>query len=120
MTTGTRRAVSRFPAFFSSDDIEAAARRTGLVTRASQLTGTRLLALVTLGPWRDATTTLAPWAAQVTPWDEQREGSPEAIPQRLHQRARAFLQDMVRHALAKVHSGETVCDDGLVTAFPTV
>jgi hypothetical protein len=67
MTPGTHRALSILTDFFSSDDIEAAARRTGFVKRASKLTGTLFLALVTCGAWSDATTTLAPWAAQVTP-----------------------------------------------------
>ena len=86
----TRSAVSMCTDCLSSDDIEAAARRTGFVKRVSQLTGTRLLALVTCGAWRDATTTLAPWAAQVTHWDEQVEIAPEARHQRLHQRAVAL------------------------------
>jgi hypothetical protein len=59
-------------------------------------------------------------AAKVTQLDEQVEVSPEAIHQRMHQRALAFLQDMVRQALAKVQSVETVCDDGLFTAFTKV
>jgi hypothetical protein len=63
---------------------------------------------------------LAPWAAQVKQWDEQVEGSPEAIHQRMNQRALAFLQDMIRQALAKVHAIEKVCDDGLLTVFPKV
>jgi hypothetical protein len=67
MTPGTHRALSILTDFFSSDDIEAAARRTGFVKRASKLTGTLFLALVTCGAWSDATTTLAPLAAQVTP-----------------------------------------------------
>ena len=66
MTACTRSAVSMFTDFFSSDDIEATARRTGFVKRASQITGKRFLALVTFGSWSDATTTLAPLAAKVT------------------------------------------------------
>ena len=120
MTTCTRSAVSMLTDFFSSDDIEAAARRTGFVKRASKLTGKLFLALVTFGAWSDATTTLAQLAAKVTQLDEQVEVSPEAIHQRMHQRALAFLQDMVRQALAKVQSVETVCDDGLFTAFTKV
>jgi hypothetical protein len=120
MTTCTRSAISMLTDFFSSDDIEAAARRTGFVKRASKLTGKLFLALVTFGTWSDATTTLAQLAAKVTQLDEQVEVSPEAIHQRMHQRALAFLQDMVRQALAKVQSIETVCDDGLFTAFTKV
>jgi hypothetical protein len=120
MTTCTHSALSMLTDFFSSDDIEAAARRTGFVKRASKLTGKLFLALVTFGAWSDATTTLAQLAAKVTQLDEQVEVSPEAIHQRMHQRALAFLQDMVRQALAKVQSVETVCDDGLFTAFTKV
>jgi len=57
MTTCTHSAISMFTDFFASDDIEAAARRTGFVTRPSKRTGTLLLALVTFGAWSDATTT---------------------------------------------------------------
>jgi hypothetical protein len=106
--------------FFSSDDIEAAARRTGFGKRASKLTGKLFLALVTFGAWSDATTTLAQLAAKVTQLDAQVEGSPEAIHPRMNPRALAFLQDMIPQALAKVHSRETVCDAGLFTFFPKV
>jgi hypothetical protein len=64
MTTCTRSAVSMLTDFFSSDDIEAAARRTGFVKRASKLTGKLFLALVTFGSWSDATTMLAQLAAK--------------------------------------------------------
>jgi hypothetical protein len=103
--------------FFASDAIEAAARRTGFVKRTSKLTGKLFLALVTFGAWSDATTTLAQWAAKVTQLDEQVEVSPEAIHQRMNQRVLAFLQDLLRQALAKVQSVEKVCDDGLFTDF---
>jgi len=106
--------------FFASDAIEATARRTGFVKRTSKLTGKLFLALVTFGAWSDATTTLAQLAAKVTQLDEQVEVSPEGIHQRMHQRALAFLQDMIRQALAKVQSVETVCDDGLFTDFTKV
>jgi len=106
--------------FFASDAIEAAARRTGFVKRASKLTGKLFLALVTFGAWSDATTTLAQLAAKVTQLDQQVEVSPEAIHQRMNPRALAFLQDMIRQALAKVQAIEKVCDDGLFTAFTKV
>jgi hypothetical protein len=120
MTTGTRSAVSMLTDFFASDDIEAAARRTGFVKRTSKLTGKLFLALVTFGAWSDATTTLAQLAAKATQLDEQVEVSPEAIHQRMNQRALAFLQDMLRRALAKVQSVDQVCDDGLFTDFTKV
>ena len=120
MTTCTRSAVSVFTDFFASDAIEAAARRTGFVTRTSKLTGKLFLALVTFGAWSDATTTLAQLAAKVTPLDEQVEVSPEAIHQRMTPRALAFLQDMLRQALAKVQAVAPVCHDGLLTDFTKV
>jgi Transposase DDE domain len=120
MTPGTHSALSMLTDFFASDDIEAAARRTGFVKRASKLTGKLFLALVTFGAWSDATTTLAQLAAKVTQLDEQIEVSPEAIHQRMNQRALAFLQDMLHQALAKVQAIEKGCDDGLFTYFPKV
>ena len=120
MTTCTRSAVSMLTDFFASDAIEAAARRTGFVKRTSKLTGKLFLALVTFGAWSDATTTLAQLAAKVTQLDEQVEVSPEAIHQRMNQRALAFLQDMLQQALAKVQSVEHICNDGLFTDFTKV
>ena len=117
MPTCTRSALSMLTDFFASNDIEATARRTGFVKRTSKLTGKLFLALVTFGSWSDATTTLAQLAAKVTHLDAQVEVSPEAIHQRMHQRALAFLQDMLRQALAKGQSIEKVCDDGLFTYF---
>jgi len=48
------------------------------------------------------------------------EVSPAAIHHRMNKQAMAFLQDMSRQALAKVHSLEPVCDDGLFTCFTKV
>jgi hypothetical protein len=109
-----------FTDFFASDDIEATARRTGFVKRASKLTGTLFLALVTFGSWSDAHTTLAPLAAKVTQVVEPVEVSPEAMHQRMNKRVLVFLQDMIRQALTKVQALETVCADGLFTSFPKV
>jgi DDE family transposase len=120
MPTCTYNAVSMLTDFFAADDIEATARRTGFVKRASKITGKLFLALVTFGTWSEAKTTLAQLAAKVTHLDQHVEVSPEAIHQRMNQKAIAFLQDMIRQALAKVHSRECVCDDGLFTHFTTV
>jgi hypothetical protein len=106
--------------FFSSDDIEATARRTGFVKRAAKMTGKIFLALVTFGVWNDADTTLAQLAAKVAQLDEPRAISPEAIYQRMNKRALAFLQDLIGQALAKVHALEKVCDDGLFPSFTKV
>jgi hypothetical protein len=120
MTASTRSAVSMLTDFFASDDIEATARRTGFVKRASKITGKILLALVTFGVWNDATTTLAQLAAKVTQLGEQLEVSPEALHQRMHKRALVFLQEMIRKALTKVQTLDQVCDDGLFTTFTKV
>ena len=120
MTACPRSAVAMLTDFFGSDDIEATARRTGFVKRASKLTGKLFLALVTFGSWSDAHTTLAPLAAKVTQVVEQVEVSPEAIHQRMNKRALVFLQDMLRPALTKVQALETVCADGLFTTFTKV
>ena len=88
--------------FFASDDIEATARRTGVVKRASKMTGKIFRARVPCGVWRDAATTLAPLAATVPQGGEQLAVSPEALHQRRHKRALVLLQEMIRHALTKV------------------
>ena len=120
MSACTRSAVSMLTDFFASDDIEATARRTGFVKRTSKITGKLFLALVTFGAWSEAKTTLAQLAAKITQLDKRVEVAPEAIHQRMNKKAIAFLQDMIRQALAKVQSLEHVCDDGLFTCFTKV
>jgi hypothetical protein len=115
MPACTYSVVSLLTDFFAADDIDATARRTGLVTRAATMTGQLLLALVTFGTWSEAKTTLAPVAAQVTPLDKPVDVSPEAMHPRLHKQAMAFLQDMIRQALAQVQSMERGCDEGRLT-----
>jgi hypothetical protein len=113
-------AITMRTAFFATERIEASARRTGFVKRASNMTGKLFLALVTFGVWSDAHTSLAPLAAKVTQLDDQLEISPEAIYQRMNKGALAFLQDMIRQALAKVHALEKVCEEGLFPGFTKV
>jgi hypothetical protein len=113
-----RSAVALCTDVCASADIAATARRTGLVTRAAQRTGTLLLALVPCGAWRDATTTLAPLAARATPWAAPVEGAPDALPQRLPQRARALLQAMRRQARATGHARAHGGAAGLLPAWP--
>ena len=115
-----RRAVSLFTDFLTSDDIDATARRTGFVKRTSKMTGELLLTLVTFGTWSEAKTTLAQLAAKVTPLDQEVAVSPEARHQRLHKKAMAFLQDLIRPALAKGQALEHVCADGLFTSLANV
>ena len=52
------------------------------------------------------------------PGDDQLERSPEAISPRLNQGALAFLQDMLRQALAKVHGLDKLCEEGLLPGVP--
>lgn len=115
-----RRAVSMFTDFLTSDDLEATARRTGFVKRTSTRTGQLLLPLVTLGTWREAQTTLAPWAAQGTPLDQEVAVSPAALQQRLHKKAMAFLQERSRQARAKVPALEHGGDADLFTSCTQV
>ena len=120
MTACTRSALTMLTDFFSSDDIEATARRTGFVKRASKITGKLFLALVPFGSWSDAQTTLAPLAAKVTQVVEHLAVSPEAMHQRMNKRPLVFLQDMIRQALTKVQALEKVCADELFPAFAKV
>lgn len=120
MTEYTPSALAMLTEFFSSEVIETTARRTGFVKRTSKITGKIFLVLVTFGGWSEAKTTLAQLAAKVTSWVDQLEVSPEAIYQRMNKKAHAFLQEMIRHALAKVQSIDKVCDDGLFTYFTKV
>jgi hypothetical protein len=120
MPACTRSAVSMLTDFFTSDDIEATALRTGFVQRASKITGKLFLALVTFGTWSEANTTLAQLAAKITQLGQPVDVSPEAIHQRMHKKAIAFLQAMLRQALAKVQSLDHVCHDGLFAAFTHV
>ena len=87
--------------FFSAEQIEATARRTGFVQRTSKITGKLFLALVTFGSWSDATTTLAQLAAKATQLGRQVAVSPEALYQRMNKRAHAFLQEMIRIRLGE-------------------
>lgn len=113
MAAQTLRSLAMLTECFSAEPIAASARQTGFVKRVSKITGQRLLALVTFGVWSDATTSLAPWAAKATQWDEPRALSPEAMYHRLNTSALAFLQDMIRQALATGHGLEKGCDAGL-------
>lgn len=115
MTEYTPHALAMLTEFFSSDASETTARRSGFVKRASKITGKRFLALIPFGVWSDATTTLAQLAAKVTALVDHLAVSPEALYQRMHKSAHAFLQEMSCQVLATVHSLAKVCDDGLCT-----
>ena len=108
-------ALARLTACFSGAQIEATARRTGLVQRTSNLTGTRFLALITVGSWSDAKTSVAPWAAKAPPLGTAVAVSPAALYQRMNKRALAFLQELIGTALAKIQAGAPVCAERLLT-----
>src|SRR5712692_11684695 len=106
--------------FFSTEQIEASARRTGFVQRASKITGKLFLALVTFGSWSTPKTSLAQLAAKGAQLQKPVAVSPEAIHQRLTRRALAFLQEMIQSAFAKLHATDTVCDESLFGSFSAV
>ena len=113
-------ALTMLTEFFAAEQIEAAARRTGFVKRASKITGKLFLAVVTFGAWSDAKTTFAQLAAKVTQVDEHVNVSPEAIYQRMHKRSHAFLQEMIQHALATTQVIAAGCEDVFCAAFTKV
>lgn len=112
--------VEKLTEFFSSDQIEASARRTKFVQRASEITGQRFLALVTFGRWSTAKTTVPQLAAKAAQLDEPVDITPEALQQRMTARAVAFLQDLLQTAFAKLQTGDTICEEGIFAPFSRV
>ena len=112
--------VEKLTEFFATDQIEASARRTKFVQRASKIRGKLLLALVTFGRWGAAKTTVAQLAAKAAHLDEPVEITPEARQQRMTARAVAFLQDLLQTAFAKLHTGDAICEEGIFAPFPRV
>src|SRR4029453_8973251 len=112
--------VEKLTEFFAADQLEASARRTKFVQRASKITGKLFFALETFGRWSAAKTTgaqLAPKAAQL---DVPVDITPEALQQRMTVRAVAFLQELVQTAFAKLHTGDIICEEGIFAPFPRV
>ena len=112
--------VEKLTEFFSADQIEASARRTKFVQRASKITGKLFLALVTLGRWSAPKTTVTQLAAKAAQLDVPVAITPEAVQQRMTARAVAFLRDLLQTAFAKLHTEITSCDDGLFAPFGSV
>ena len=112
--------VEKVTEFFSPDQIEASARRTKFVQRTSKITGQLFLALVTLGRWGSAKTTVPQLAAKAAQLEQPVAITPEALQQRMTARAVAFLQDLLQTAFAKLHTGETICEEGIFAPFPCV
>jgi hypothetical protein len=112
--------VGMLTEFLSADQIEASARRTKFVQRASKITGTLFLALVTFGRWRAPKTTLAQLAAKAAQVEQPVDVTPEARQQRMNERAVAFLQDLLQTAFIKLHTEDTGWDEALFAAFGRV
>jgi len=112
--------VEKRTEFFATDQIEASARRTKFVLRASKITGKVFLALVTFGRWSTPKTTVAQVAAKAAQLDEPVDFTPAALQQRMTARAGAFLQEVRQTAFVQLHAVGTVCEDGLFAAFGRV
>ena len=112
--------LTRLTEFFSADHIDASARRTGFVQRASKITGKLFLALVTFGTWSTPKTSLAQLVATGAQLPQPVDVSPEALPQRLTYRALAVLQEMIQSAFAKLHAEDTRCEEELFASFSAV
>jgi Transposase DDE domain len=112
--------VTKLTEFFSADQIEASARRTKFVQRASKITGKLFLALLTFGRWSAPKTTLAQLAAKAAQVEQPIDITPEALQQRMNARAVAFLRDMIQTAFTQLHSADTVGDETLFAAFGRV
>jgi hypothetical protein len=106
--------------FFASDQIEASARRTKFVQRASKISGKLFLALVTFGRWSTPKTTVAQLAAKAAQLERPVDFTPAALQQRRTARAVAFLREVRQTAFAQLHVVGAVCEDGLFAAFGRV
>jgi len=76
--------------------------------------------LVTFGRWSTAKTTVTQLAAKAAQLDEPVDITPEALQQRMTARAVAFLQELVQTAFTKLHTGDTICEEGIFAPFPRV
>jgi hypothetical protein len=112
--------VEKLTEFFSADQLEASARQTKFVQRASKITGKLFLALVTFGRWSAAKTTVAQLAAKAAHLDVPVDITPEALQQRMTARAVAFLQELLQTAFTKLHTGDSICEEGIFAPFPRV
>jgi DDE family transposase len=112
--------VEKLTEFFTTDQIEASARRTGFVRRTSKITGKVFLALVTFGAWATPKTSLAQLTAKGAQLPTPVEVSPAALHQRMTRRAVAFLRELLQQAFVKLQTGDTVCDAELLEPFTAV
>src|SRR5215467_16332447 len=79
--------VEKVTEFFSADQIEASARRTKFVQRASKITGKLFLAVVTFGRWSTPKTTVAQLAAKAAHLEVPVDITPAALQQRMTEHA---------------------------------
>ena len=112
--------VEKLTEFFRTDQVEASARHTKFVQRASKLTGKLFLALVTFGRWGGVKTTVAQLAAKAAQLDVPVDITPAGLQQRMTERAVAFLREVLQSAFATLHTVGAVCEDGLFAAFGRV
>src|SRR5262245_56087741 len=112
--------VEKLTEFFSSDQIEASARRTKFVQRTSKISGKLFLALITLGRWSAAKTTVPQLAAKAAQLDVPVTITPETLQQRMTAHAIAFLQDLLQTTFARLHTNDTICEEEIFAPFPRV
>jgi hypothetical protein len=112
--------VEKVTEFFATAQLEACARRTGFVRRASKITGKVFVALVTFGTWSTRQTSLGQLAAKAAQLPTPVDISPEALHQRMTRRAVAFLRALLQRAFAQLQRGDTVCDANLFASFTAV
>jgi hypothetical protein len=112
--------VEKITEFFTTAHLEACARRTGFVRRTSKLTGKVFVALVTLGAWSTRKTSLGQVVAKAAQLPMAVDVSPEALHQRMTQRAVAFLRELLQRAFAQLHTGETIGNAELFASFTAV
>jgi hypothetical protein len=63
---------------------------------------------------------LAQWAAQAAQSEAAVDSTPEALPQRMNERAGAFLQDRLPLAFAPLPTGDRSCAEALLAPFARV
>jgi hypothetical protein len=112
--------VEKVTEFFSTEQIEASARRTKFVQRASKITGKLFLALVTLGRWSNGQPSVAQLAAKAAQLDHPVTVTPEALQQRMTARAVAFLQALLQTAFRTLHTPDTGGEEALFAPFARV
>jgi len=113
MAEGGLSMVEKVTEVFSTEQIEASARRTKLVQRASKITGKLFLALVTLGRWSNGQPSMAQLAAKAAQLAPPVTVTPEALQQRMPARAVAFLQALLQRAFRTLHTQDTGGDEAL-------